>query len=412
MTLPAHAKLAPSGADTWMTCPGSVEAQDGLPDDTTEWSSEGTMAHDVSDFCLSYGLDAYFFVGATFRVPGTELVRNEHGLITGRRNRVWTYTWSNEDADFLQSGFDHLLEMGGELYGEHKVDISNWLGENQFGTLDRAIVWRDADVFLINDLKWGRGIPVSVRDSKQLRLYALGFWWNVARYFENMKSVILEIDQPRSWVQGGRIELTMDELLEFGEEVRPAAERALKPGAERIPSKAGCYWCKRRKAFRGCYAYDAWMLSLLGLTRAEVIDIEEFILGKTFTQEERANLVLHKTLIVSWLEKLQDDAVQDALTIGDVPGVAKAIEGRKLPDAWEDKGAADIALAKKLGDRRYKAPALITPQQALKLVAGEDRKDVEALIKFGLRKTELVPIDHPKPSIKSLNDQLAEMEDF
>lgn len=408
----AHAKLAPSGADTWMTCPGSVEAQDGLPDDTTEYAAEGTGAHEISDFCLTYDIDAYKLIGLKYQVRGTEEIRNHHGLITGRRERTFSYIWDEEDADFLQPGLDWLRAQPGDFYGEHKVDISNWLGDGQFGTLDRAIVQAMLERFIINDLKWGRGIPVSVRGTKQLRLYALGFWWNVARYFENIKSLLLVIDQPRSWIEGGTWEITLDELLEFGEEVRPAAERALIPGAERIPSKAGCHWCKRRKAPGGCYAYDEWMLGILRLTRAELADIEEIIMGRVLTSEERARIVQHSTLIENWMEKLEDDALQEALTTGESGGL-KAIEGRKLPDRWKDPVEASEILDSKIGRARYAKPKLITPQQAVNyLTTDEDKAEVEAVITRGIKKPTLVPLDDKRPSIKSLNDQLAEMEDF
>jgi hypothetical protein len=407
----AHAKLAPSGADTWMTCPGSVEAQEGLPDDTSEWSAEGSIAHDVSDFCLSYDMDAYDFIGVRTEIVGTEEVRNQYGLILGHRQRVFGLRWTEEDANFLQPGLDWVRQQGGDFYGEHRVDISKWLGEGQFGTLDRGIIRADEKRFIINDLKWGIGIPVRVFGTKQLRLYALGFWWNVARYFEDMESVTLVIDQPRSWMEGGHWTISMDDLLAFGEEIRPAAERALKRDAKRIPSVAGCFWCKRRKAPGGCYAYDEWMLAMLGITRAELLDIEEFLLNKTFTPEERAQLVLHSSLIKSWLEKVGDDTMQDALTLGETGGV-KAIEGRKLPDSWIDKDKADTVLAGALGDARFAPQKLITPQQAMKQVSPEDLDDVDTLINHGIRKPTLVPIDHPKPSIPAMKEALNEMEDF
>ena len=118
-------------------------------------------------------------------------------------------------------------------------------------------------------------------------------------------------------------------------------------------------------------------------------------------------------MIDKWIEKLTDDALQEALAKGETGGIAKAIEGAKLPDKWKDEEAANELLADKIGRARFAKPRLVTPLQALNLIPDEkDRDEVEGLISRGVRKTELVPLDHPKPSIKTMEDQLSEMEDF
>ena len=43
----AHSKFSASGAERWFACPGSVELSEGVPDKETEWSKEGTLAHEV-----------------------------------------------------------------------------------------------------------------------------------------------------------------------------------------------------------------------------------------------------------------------------------------------------------------------------------------------------------------------------
>jgi hypothetical protein len=54
--------------------------------------------------------------------------------------------------------------------------VSPWTIPHQHGTLDRAILIPEQNRLIINDLKWGRGIPVSPVRNKQMVLYALGFW--------------------------------------------------------------------------------------------------------------------------------------------------------------------------------------------------------------------------------------------
>jgi len=48
-----HARLSPSGAHRWMTCPGSLKAESGLPDQSSSYADWGTAAHEFSALFLS-----------------------------------------------------------------------------------------------------------------------------------------------------------------------------------------------------------------------------------------------------------------------------------------------------------------------------------------------------------------------
>ena len=43
-----HAKLSASGAHRWTQCAGSVNAEEGLPNTTSIYAEEGTLAHHVA----------------------------------------------------------------------------------------------------------------------------------------------------------------------------------------------------------------------------------------------------------------------------------------------------------------------------------------------------------------------------
>jgi hypothetical protein len=242
---PAHARLGPSGADRWMVCHGAPNAEDGLPNDSSEFAAEGTAAHEVSDLCLSLGFEPYEFVGQTYQIDG------------------FTIDFDDDMADALQPGIDWTREQPGTFYGECKVDLSEWLGEGQFGTSDRFIV--APDMLTVADLKFGRGVPVSPVDNKQAMLYALGAWRRFASHITDPAfPVRIVIDQPRCTGGGGEWMTTLGRLLEFGEEARAAARLTLDPNAPRVASAKGCMWCRRRTAPGGCYAFDEHNLDLLG----------------------------------------------------------------------------------------------------------------------------------------------------
>ena len=48
----AHSVFGPSGSVKWLNCPGSINAEKGIPDTTSEFAQEGTDAHELSEICL------------------------------------------------------------------------------------------------------------------------------------------------------------------------------------------------------------------------------------------------------------------------------------------------------------------------------------------------------------------------
>ena len=152
-----HAKLAPSAANFWANCSGWVEACEGIPNDTNKYAAEGTVAHKYSDECLQTGTFADQFIGRTERYEGTTSRWNGKSFDTAPI--TYEFTWTEDDARALQYGIDQFRQFEGEFFGEHRVDLSKWLGPNQFGTLDRAVI--NSDLIVVGDFKWGRYIPVS-----------------------------------------------------------------------------------------------------------------------------------------------------------------------------------------------------------------------------------------------------------
>jgi len=402
----AHAKLSPSSAGAWMECPTYPDVQAEYLNEDNEAALEGTAVHGISDYCASNGFDAYDMIDVVTRLRGKrrKTVRQSDGkLIKTAEVEEFEYhhTFTEEDADYLQPGLDWLREQPGTFYGEARVDLSEWLGPDQFGTMDRVILSNRQ--ILVSDLKWGRGIPVQAVGSKQLRLYALGAWRKYASHITDPDfPVLIHIDQPRNSAGGGLWRITLGDLWEFGEEARAAAERTRQLNPPRIAGVAQCMWCAGKD---DCNEHHRFNLSFLGLDDFSDLDDLDLELPDpdTFTPARRRVIMEHKPMITKWLEGVHASLFRAAQSGGDTAGL-KLVEGRKSPDKWRDAKAAEKALKARLGDKSF-TKKLITPTQAGKTISVEDWNPIfsEHVI-VGARKPTLVDEADDRPAIEAVTD--------
>lgn len=183
----AHAKLSPSAAERWMTCPGSIVLSDGMPQRTSAFAEEGTLAHEIAEKILNgwepEGVDA-------------EMLENV---------RVYT--------DYVQT-----LAVENTLHVETRVKCFPDL----WGTAD-AVVWmpRRFELHVI-DLKYGAGVPVEVANNLQLKIYALA---SMKTFGMAAQTVTTTIVQPRCPHPDGPVRsFTYDtiDLIEFNADLEDA----------------------------------------------------------------------------------------------------------------------------------------------------------------------------------------------
>jgi len=375
----AHSPYGPSAAEGWSNCLDYVNANRGLPDDSGEAAAEGTFAHQISDECFTLGMNAYDFIGQRMKV------------------KDWTFEWGEHDADLLQPGIDRVLEMGGRFFGERRVDISPWTIPGQFGTLDRGILL--PDLICIDDLKWGRGVPVSPIRNKQLVLYAIGFYEEV-KHLTAATDFLLVIDQPRCSGGGGEWRTTLAELQEIGAWLKQRAHlSSTMVNPPRTASVSACRWCRRKDAPGGCNTYEEWMTNMLGLEFDDLDGDEPPQLAGAMTPERRAYLLEHRATIVKWLERHHDACLADALEGKPTGGLKAVVDGRKgRRDKWNDEEAVAAALVPILGDSSF-TKKLITPTQACKQVSTEDKAALQPLIERGVKGHSLVPEEDARPAV-------------
>lgn len=393
-----HARLGPSGAESWMTCPDYPNAIVGLPDDDTEWSSEGTAAHTFHEECLRFGFDAWDLLG--------------HKLTVDGRTFIMTREW----AHYLQPGIDRVREFGGKLYLEHRVKLDRWLPK-QFGTLDTGIIL--PDLIIIKDLKFGAGVPVLAERCKQLMLYGLGFWEYVAKHKTKTTKFKLIVDQPRVPGGGGEWDTTLDELLEFGKLAKKAGALTYGKNLPRVASEKGCRFCPAAKNAK-CDEYDRFNLELMDLTFQDLdAEFEEDpTMPKRLTAKRRSFVLLHRAMFNRWLDSLSQDELTDGLQGRPTPG-RKPVQGRGGARKWRDEEEVEDFLVEELGRKQAFNQSLKSPPQVEKEL---DRTAMAALLKRMKKKLKHDPVvqepgkivmvaeSDAKPAYRPVNDAFRDLE--
>ena len=293
-----HAVLAPSAAHRWLTCTPSARLEERFPDETSSYAEEGTKAHKIAE-----------------------------GLLRGEIDDP-TPDEMNDMLEHVGQYVEVVMEKltpGADLYVEQYLDFSPWVPEG-FGTGDAVIVSDEA--IEIVDLKYGKGVKIDAEGNPQLRLYALGAYNQFGALY-NFDKVRVTIVQPRLDHISSE-ELTVEELLKWGEEIKPIAQKAFKGEGEFNPGPH-CRFCKARRSCRARAEYH------MNLARYE------FKEPALLSVEEIAEILKQADDLAAWAKEVKEHALTLAFRDGvKIPGW-KVVEGRSTR-----KIADEAALAEKL----------------------------------------------------------------
>lgn len=321
-----HAKLSASGSSKWLNCAGSIEAESKIPNKQSVYAEEGTLAHELADICLKKGIEAKKYIGYDV-------------LYAPEKSAIIT----EEMAKFVQEYIDYVLAhetKNSQLYTEDRVDFSNIVPDG-FGTMDAAILDYNTGICHIFDLKYGQGVPVNAVENTQAQLYALGFY-NELHCLDVIKSFKIHIVQPRifnysSW------EITLDDLVKFGEYASKKAHEALTPNAPRTPGEKQCKWCNAKAT---CPALKKHTEDII------LSSFEDYHEDRKFDplNDKQLKLILdNKNLIEDFLKSVEQH-IYDRVSNGEKFEGYKLVEGRSNRK-WVDD-AEDI-LKEKLGEDAY-----------------------------------------------------------
>jgi hypothetical protein len=223
-----HAKLSPSSATRWLTCPGSVQLIDDLDeqgllaDDENVYAAEGTAAHAFAAAVLEKQIE-----------PAMLLLM-----------APTIYNWNFAMIPHIKTYAEHvraLVKLDEELLIEARVEFDQWV-PGGMGTTDAAVLDFDRRTVHVIDFKYGR-MRVDAHENPQLKLYAAGI---LQKYESAFDRFALTIVQPRC-KSISTFELSREELERWlSDVVSPAARLALSADAPLVPSVEACRWCRAR----------------------------------------------------------------------------------------------------------------------------------------------------------------------
>lgn len=295
----AHALLSASSAARWLACPPSAVAAEAYPNQDTEFTREGTLAHEVAE------------VTARVRLNGGQIECLPEGCDNDMQECAERY------ADYIQ---EHMQHDGSIVLLERRVDFSPWVPDG-FGTCD-CIILQD-DTLTVIDYKYGKGVPVEAKGNPQMRLYALGALYEYGFAYD-IEKVETHIFQPRiSNISADS--LTADDLLAWGRSIEPIALDAAQGKGKYNPG-SHCKFCPHAGRCR----------ALTKVCTEYVQHRDMRIKVPVLAPHEVAEVLQMEPLITLWLKRVKDQALTDMLDGGEVPGW-KVVEGKQGNRKWTDE---------------------------------------------------------------------------
>ena len=297
----AHALLSASSAHRWLACPPSAVLAEKYPQQDTDFTREGTLAHEVAEWVAS---------GKSKKGPCLD-----KGLDDGVTAEMLEHARSY--ADYIQ---EQIKSSDAHVLLEQRVDFSPWVPDG-FGTCDCIIL--QGDTMDVIDYKYGQGVQVDAKDNPQLRLYALGALNDYGIAFE-IKKVRMHIFQPRlnNITQDS---MTAKQLLKWADKtVKPTAGKAA-IGAGEPQAGEHCKFCPHAGRCRELTN------TCLDFAEAHGLGVDDY----TMPPDEVSDVLAMAPVIDLWLKRVKDKALSTLLDGGEIPGY-KVVEGRGSR-TWRDE---------------------------------------------------------------------------
>ncbi|MDA5386976.1 DUF2800 domain-containing protein [Loigolactobacillus backii] len=379
-----HAKLSASGAMKWINCPPMLWMEEGLPDTTSPYAVEGTLAHSLVEAKLAYETN--------------KITTAEYDKKLAHIKQSQFYNQSMEDFTDEHVAMvlkDYVTTDNADIYLEKRVDFSDW-APGGFGTSDTIIA--SEGQLQIWDLKYGKGVKVSANHNFQLMLYALGAYsyYDLLYGFESVK---MTISQPRI-DNLSQFEMSMADLLKWGEEV-------VKPAADDAMNGRGEWDFEDPHTWR--FYKAAGFCRHLAEKNLEIRKYE-FKEANTLKPAEIADILDQKADIERWLKSVEYYAmsqVKDGKL--EIPGY-KLVEGRSNRKITDPVAAENVLRKHGFAKKDITATNLLSLTALEKITGKQKFSDLLGdLILKPSGKPTLVTNDDKRPA---LNSTAAAQQDF
>lgn len=388
----AHATLSASGAERWMACPGSVKAEEGLPDSSTVHAYEGTCAHKLAEVALTNGVPPEEFLGETLELEAHEA-----------KGYSSTFEVTQEMVDYVTMYVDYVNDLPGEHFIETRLDYSKWVPEG-FGTSDHTALDTHDYTLYVTDLKYGKGVKKYAKGNPQIMLYALGAYDNFS-WMGEITRVVMCIHQPRI-DHVDTHEISVKALMKFAKKAKKAAKKTAFDEPPLVPGKIQCLFCKAKKSAFGCAAYEEFVReeALMGIdVLEEGVDLAKDLPVDKLSPIDLSRMLQAKEMVDDYFKVLQARGFE--LVKQGVPCGLKAVQGRRPNASWKEDDEAILAKLKHIKGLPAKDVQVvkpITPTQAFKVVpGGKEGLFIQRNVDFhdGEGKLTLVPLEDKREAV-------------
>jgi len=340
-----HALLSASSAERWLHCTAAPRYEEQFPESTSDYAEEGRLAHSV---CELYARKK--FSPMSTRKFNSELKKLQESPIFQDEMLTTAEAYVQYLTEKAMT-YEHAPYVAQEV----RVDFSDYVKEG-FGTCDCIMI--GGDTLHITDYKHGKGVPVSSTGNPQMRLYALGALHQyMPIYGDTIKRVSMGICQPRLYSEVQEDSMTVDELLAWGEEVKPISEIAFSGLGAFVPGDY-CRFCRgrskcRKRAEQYTALEDFKDCFIEGKMAGEVGEYKESCeraehLGTdapgVLTDADIGDLLIRGAALKSWLKDLEDYATETLLHGGVIPGW-KIVAGKSNRAFHDDEKALQTIIA-------------------------------------------------------------------